>query len=329
LRRWLRRIAVALAALATVFALALGIVDTDIGHRWVVERIGAVRTNKGLRFTVGRIDGSLYGAAQLKDVRVYDLDGLLVQAPAVTLDWRPWEWWRNRLVIERLAIGEATLFHAPRTRKSAKPGPILPEFDIRIGALLIDRLVLARPVLGSERVGRVAGRADIRHGRAFVRLDALVAGSDRLAVRIDAEPASGRFDVDVRAAGAAGGVLARGLGLKRAVTLEVDGEGGWSRWQGRAIGRAGGERVIDLALGAAAGRYTLSGQLVPGRLIGGLAQRLASPRVLVNGTATFVARRLDGAIDLRSPAAAPTASILVPMRSATCGSGRGCCAPPR
>lgn len=313
MRRWLRRIAVALAALATVFALALGIVDTDIGHRWVVERIGAVRTNNGLRFTVGRIDGSLYGAAQLKDVRVYDLDGLLVQAPAVTLDWRPWEWWRNRLVIERLAIGEATLFHAPRTRKFAKPGPILPEFDIRIGALLIDRLVLASAVLGSERIGRVAGHADIRQGRAFVRLDALVAGSDRLAVRIDAEPASGRFDVDVRAAGAAGGVLARGLGLKRAVTLEVDGEGGWSRWQGRAIGRAGGERVIDLALGAAAGRYTLSGQLVPGRLIGGLAQRLASPRVLVNGTATFVARRLDGAIDLRSPAAAINAVGVVDL----------------
>ncbi len=179
--RWLRRIGLALAALVAVFAAALLIVDTDIGHRWVAERIGAIRTANGLRFTIGRIDGSLYGRARLKDVRVHDLDGLLVQAPAVTLDWTPWLWFRNRLEIRALAIPQATLFHAPRTRASAKRGPILPDFDIRIGRLAIDRLVLAKPVLGTERIGRVAGRADIRRGRALVRLDAAVAGSDRLA----------------------------------------------------------------------------------------------------------------------------------------------------
>ena len=65
--RWLRRIAVALIALAAVFVLALAIVDTGIGHRWVAERIGAIRTGNGLRFTIGRIDGSLYDRAQLKD----------------------------------------------------------------------------------------------------------------------------------------------------------------------------------------------------------------------------------------------------------------------
>jgi translocation and assembly module TamB len=86
LRRWLRRIATALVALAAIAALALLIVDTDVGHRWVAQRIGAIRTANGLRFTIGRIDGSLYGRSRLKDVRVYDLDGLLVQAPAVDLD---------------------------------------------------------------------------------------------------------------------------------------------------------------------------------------------------------------------------------------------------
>lgn len=311
--RWLRRIATALAALVVIVMSALLIVDTDIGHRWVAERIGAIHTGNGLRFTVGRIDGSLYGPAQLKDVRVHDLDGVLVQAPSVSLDWTPWLWLRNRLDIDTLVIPRAKMFRAPHTRPSAKRGATLPDFDIRIGRLSIDRLVLARPVLGTARVGRVAGRVDIRRGRALVQLGAMVAGSDRLAVRIDAEPSRDRFDVDVRAAGAAGGVLSRSIGVKRALTLDIGGDGSWSRWRGRALGRAGGVRAIDLALAAESGRYTLSGQLTPRGLVGGLARRLASPRVLVNGSGTFAERRLDGMLSLRSPAVVADATGVIDL----------------
>ena len=64
MRRWLRRLAAAVIALAGIAALALLVVDTDVGHRWVAQRIAAIRTANGLRFTVGRIDGSLYGRAR-------------------------------------------------------------------------------------------------------------------------------------------------------------------------------------------------------------------------------------------------------------------------
>ncbi|MFN3433313.1 MAG: translocation/assembly module TamB domain-containing protein [Sphingomonas sp.] len=302
--RWLRRIAGTLAALAGIVALALAIVDTDVGHRWVAQRIGAIRTANGLSFAIGRIDGSLYGRAMLKDVRVRDLDGLLLQAPAVTLDWSPWLWLDNRLAIRRLAIPQATLFHAPHTRPSARRGPILPDFDIAIGDLAIDRLVLARPVLGTERTARVRGHADIRHGHARVRLAALVTGSDRLALRLDAEPNRDRFDLDVRAAGAAGGALARSLGSRRALALDVGGAGSWTRWRGRAIGRSGAVHALDLTLAADAGRYALAGELVPQGLFGGMVQRLAAPRLRVAGNATFAGRRLDGALTLHSPALA-------------------------
>lgn len=311
--RWLRRIAGVLAALAGIVALALAIVDTDVGHRWVAERIGAIHTANGLRFTVGRIEGSLYGRAQLKDVRVHDLDGLLAQAPVVTLDWAPWLWLDNRLAIRRLAIPQATLFHAPRTRASQRRGPILPDFDIRIGDLAIDRLVLARPVLGTERIGRLRGRADIRRGHARVRLAASVAGSDRLALRLDAEPDRDRFDIDVRAAGAAGGVLARSIGSRRPLALDIGGTGSWSHWRGRAIGRSGAARLIDLNLAADAGRYALAGKLVPAGQFGGLVQRLASPSVRVDGTATFASRRLDGTLSLRSPALAARATGVIDL----------------
>jgi translocation and assembly module TamB len=135
--------------------------------------------------------------------------------------------------VRRLEIPEATLLRAPRTRPGRQDGPILPGFDIRIDGLAVGRLVLARPVLGRERSGRLAGRVDIRAGRALLDLDALVEGSDRLRLRLDAAPDRDRFDVDATARGAADGVLARLVGFGLPVALEVQGDGRWARWRGQ------------------------------------------------------------------------------------------------
>ncbi len=301
-RRWWRWLAAAFLALVAILGAALLIVDTDIGHRYVANRVGAIRAANGLRFTIGRIDGSLYGDTRLTDLRVYDLDGLVFQAPRVALDWSPIRWFSNRLEIRRLAIDRATLFHVPRTRPSKRRTPILPDFDIRIGRLTVGRLLLDTRVLGTARVARLDGRADIRSGRALVDVNALVAGSDRLKLRIDAEPARDRFDLDVAARGAANGVLARMIGARSNVALVVTGDGRWARWTGRAQGNVGASRAVDLALSQASGRYTLSGTLAPSGLLSGRLARLTTPRVLVNGAATFVERRLDGRLSLRSPA---------------------------
>jgi translocation and assembly module TamB len=313
--RWARRAALSLLALLAVIALALAAVDTGPGHRWVANRIAGVKTGNGLRFAIGRIDGSLYGRAQLTEVRVYDLDGLLFRAPRVTLDWRPWEWFANRLAIRELTVPEATLFHAPRTRPSGRDRPVLPGFDIAIGRLAVDRLVLAERVLGRERVGRITGRADIRRGRALIDLRALVEGSDRVVLGIDAEPARDRFDIRVAAMGRGDGVLARMAGVRAPVRLDVVGDGSWARWAGRARAQAGSVRAAELALEARSGRYTLSGQIAPAPFVRGKLQRLTAPRVLVNGTAGFADRRLEGELSLRSPSLAMTASGSVDLRA--------------
>ena len=108
----------AIMALLVIVGTALLIVDTDIGHRFVTDRIAAIKTANGLRFTVGRIDGSLYGDTRLVDLRVYDLEGLVFQAPNVTLDWSPFDWFANRLEVQRLIVDRAILTHTPRTRPS-------------------------------------------------------------------------------------------------------------------------------------------------------------------------------------------------------------------
>ncbi|MBN8838817.1 MAG: translocation/assembly module TamB, partial [Sphingomonadales bacterium] len=299
--KWIAGLA---AAVLAIFAAAVLVVDTDIGHRWVADRIADVRTPSGLRFSVGRIDGSLYSRATLRDLRVYDLDGLVFSAPVAKLDWAPLRWFANKLDIEALDIPVATFAKWPRTRPSANTGPLLPDFDIRIGRLTVDRLIVDRRVTGVLRYGRVRGTADIHAGRALVDLTAMVQGSDTLRLRIDAEPDRDRFDIAVRARATKDGVLARLTGIARPLRLDVGGVGSWARWDGHARATAGDTRVIDLALGNRRGRYTLSGDLDPAAVSGGKLARLTTPRVTVNGAATLANRRLAGNLDLRSAALA-------------------------
>ena len=49
----------------------------------MVDQIARVAPASGLRFTVGRIDGSLYGRARLHDVTVSDPKGAFMTVPLV------------------------------------------------------------------------------------------------------------------------------------------------------------------------------------------------------------------------------------------------------
>ncbi|WP_234419142.1 translocation/assembly module TamB domain-containing protein [Sphingomonas sp. EC-HK361] len=315
MRRWLRWIAVAVVGLLAIFGVALLVVDSDVGHRWVVDRIGAIRTANGLRFTIGRIDGSLYGRATLRDVRVYDRQGLFFVTPRADLDWSPLLWFRNRLEIAELHISQATLARLPRTTPTGRQGPLLPDFDIHIGRLAVDRLVVDKAVTGVARTGRINGRADIRAGRALVDLAAVVDGSDRLKLAIDAAPDKDRFDIDVIARGTADGVLARLSGFRKPIALDVSGDGSWAKWDGSAVAKVGGTQVAELLLGNRAGSYTLTGNLALATVTKGKVQRMSGQRILVNGNATFANRRLDGGVSLRSSALAIDTTGVVDLGS--------------
>ncbi|MCM8729483.1 translocation/assembly module TamB domain-containing protein [Hephaestia sp. GCM10023244] len=279
-------------------------VDTDVGHRLITDKVGELRPKSGLRFTIGRIDGSIYTRATLVDVRVYDPEGLVFAAPRAELDWRPLAWLSNRLVINRLIVPSATLAKLPKTRPSGENKPILPGFDLHIGELRIDRLAVAPAVTGIARGGRVQARADIAAGRARVGIAAVIEGSDRFSMRLDAEPARDQFDLDVQAEGSADGVLARLSGIRHPLALSVTGDGRWAMWRGTATARARDTRVLDLALTNRSGHYTLSGTIAPHLITKGKLQRLTDPQVEINGDATYAHRRVEGAVSLRSSALA-------------------------
>lgn len=299
---WAGRVLAALGILlGLIFLLAIAI-DTGAGHRVIAARISAMQPANGMRYSIGRITGSIYGKAVLHDVKISDPKGLVFAAPTAELDWRPYGWVANRLDIRSLHIPVAALYKLPEPKPTGKHNPILPGFDIAVGALRVDHLWLAPKVAGQKRLARIVGAADVHRGRALVKLGAQVQGSDVLRLNLDAEPDRDRFDLTLAARGNADGVMAHLTKVNRPIFVQVDGQGSWKNWQGRALAIAGADRMIDLSLANAAGRYHVNGRVAPGVLLKGGLKRIASPYVAIDLDTGFDNRRFDGRLSLRSPA---------------------------
>ncbi|HKX91644.1 MAG TPA: translocation/assembly module TamB domain-containing protein [Sphingomicrobium sp.] len=302
-RRLLRELFALFIALLLLLAAGLVLLDTAPGHRFIIDRIARLETASGLRIQIGRIDGSVFGVSQLKNVRVSDPQGVFLTSPNIRLDWTPGAWLTNKLHIDSLTAARVTLIRAPKLRATTKKGPILPGFDIHIGELRVDRLDIGRAVGGRPRSGSLRGRADIRSGRALIELNAaLNNGGDRIALRLDAEPDRDRFDVAARVITPDNGVVPALVGTQRAIDLSIDGAGSWTRWRGRAALDLSGRPTARLALGVDRGRYRLAGQWAPAQFLKGKLMRLTSPVVNIGGDATLEQRILDGQISLASGA---------------------------
>jgi translocation and assembly module TamB len=302
-KRLLNELFALFIALILLFAGALVLLDTAPGHRFIADRIAGMETATGLKFRIGRIDGSIFGDAKLRHVRVSDQQGVFLTSPEIDLDWAPAAWLNNTLSIDSVTAEQVDLIRLPRLKPTGRKGPILPAFDIRIGQLRIDRLNIGQGVAGKARSGRVVGSADIRSGRALIDLKVLVAdGGDKLNLRLDAEPDRDKFDIEARIVAPGDGVLPALVGTKRAIGLMVTGQGSWTRWRGMAALNLSNQPALRLALGADSGRYRLRGSAAPARFLKGRLRDLTAPVVNLSGNGSFVDRVLDGTFTAASPA---------------------------
>ena len=302
-RRLLNELFAAFIALLILLVVAVVLLDTAPGHRFIADRIARIETSSGLSIRIGRIEGSIFGQSELKNVLVSDTKGVFLTSPSIKLDWAPAAWLRNKLSIDSLTAERVNLIRRPTLKPSLKKGPLLPRFDIHIGELRIDRLVIGPQVAGTARSGRVRGKADIRSGHALVELSALIdRGGDRIALRIDAEPDRDRFDIGARIVSPADGLVPALIGTKRAINLSIDGDGSWSRWRGAAALNLSGRPTARLALAVDQGRYRLAGKWAPAQFLKGRLQRLTAPVVDLKGEATFENQLLDGRLTARSAA---------------------------
>jgi translocation and assembly module TamB len=303
---WPRRLANELLAafVALLFLLAIGLVllDTAPGHRFIVDRLERFETASGLNIRIGRIDGSIFGKSQLRNVRVADSHGVFLTSPNIKLDWAPGAWLYNKLSIDSVTAERVSLIRLPKLKPSAKKGPILPGFDIHIGDLRVDRLDIGREVSGQPRSGSLKGKADVHSGRALVELSANInGGGDHITFHLDAEPDRNKFELAAKVLAPANGLVPAMIGTHRAMNLDIGGAGSWTRWRGAAKLDLSGRPTARLALGVDSGRYRLQGQWGPAQFLKGKLQRLTSPVVNIRGDATLKDRILDGQLVAGSP----------------------------
>ena len=310
---WLKWIGGILLALALAAGAVLLFADSSVGHRYLIDRIEGFRATSGLRFEIGRIDGSIWNRSTIRDLRVSDASGVFFESAEVELDWTPRAYLDNRLDITSLTADAATLRRLPKLSPTGKKGAILPGFDIRIGRLAIERLTIGSAVSGKPRTGKLEAKADIRDGRAVIMANARTTGGDLLVLNIDAEPDRNKFDIAGTLDAPTGGLFGAMLGTQRPVTAKLDGDGTWADWKGTLAATASSKRVVSLDLRARGGRYDLEGQLAPSLITQGKLMRMTAPVVRVKGNAMLENRRLDTHLALASDALAVSANGIVDL----------------
>lgn len=305
-RQITRWILLGMSGILALIVVTLFALDTPPGRRFLIDRIEALEPANGLRVRIGRIEGSIYGRMTISDLRLYDPEGLFFEAPEVALAWQPVMYLiGNRLHIESVASELAILHRAPALVPREEEGPILPDFDIYVGDLAIERFRFEEAIAGERRHAALEGNADIRSGRAQVELFAQSLDSgERIELAFDAEPDGDVFDADVQLYAPEDGVIAGLTGIERALAVDITGSGTWQRWDGYARIDSGDARVVDLDLDARDGNFLLGGVVRSGALLDpGVARRLTAPEMTLSARAAYEAQRLTGDFDVRSAAA--------------------------
>jgi translocation and assembly module TamB len=299
-----------LLVLALAAAVPIGLwwlAETPGGRSFVASRVSGIEPESGIRYEVGRIDGSLLSRFELVDVVVNDLDGPLALIPRAKVDWEPVTLIRRLVSINRLEVPEIRVLRMWNLNPRDPDEPLLPDIDVRIGRFDLPRVVLEKPLIGRQEVLSASGRADIRSGRVLLDMMAASASGDRLLLLLDAEPDRDRFDLDAKLSAPVGGLVATAAGLTAPLAVEADGAGSWSRWRGSLLADLGAEpkaaRVADLKLSADDGRFRVSGTVAPAPLLGpGLVADLAAPAITLDAEGSKDGDWFDVRLSAASPA---------------------------
>jgi len=293
-RSWWRWLLVALLLAAVLLAALVPaslwfLSETPRGRAFVAEKVSGLSPESGIRFQVGRIDGSLLSQFALVDVVVKDLDGTLALIPVVTVDWEPITLAGRLVSINRIDVPEIRVLRMWSINPRDPDKPLLPDIDIRVGRFDVKRLVLEEPLLGRREVLRALGRADIRAGRVLLDMQATAEAGDRLLLLLDAEPDRDRFDLEADLRAPAGGAISTFTNIDQPLTVLASGNGTWARWRGQLTADMGSEaalrRLVALSIQADDGLFRVRGALNPAPLMSGALVEFVRPDIDIDVTA--------------------------------------------
>ncbi len=309
--KWVAIVLAALVALAAAFLLWL---NTEAGHRFIVDRINNMETSSGLKIRVGRIEGSIYSRLTLHEVTFSDPQGNFAAAPRAALDYRPFAYLvGGRIDIRELDIPEARLLRTPALRPGDPNAPWLPDITLDVARLRVGRLSVDPSITGRRHLVSLDGQARLAGGRALVTLNAGtiaapgLAGGDRLRLLLDAVPDANRLNLAVNLNAPADGFIAGLAGIDRPLTFQMGGRGTWASWRGRALATLGGQSLANLEVTARDGTFEANGPTRPNLVLTGPVQRLAAPAAMLHASARLAQRRADLRVRLYSPAFAAAA----------------------
>ena len=294
--RWLGALALLLVTALAVLAIA---VTSQWGRNLAARQLSQTTFNNGLRISVGRIEGSLFGGSRLIDVRAYDIKGEFLRVPQAEVDWRPLAYARGHIDVRSLHAAQVLLHRVPQFKVSTTNGHLLPDLDIDIARLQVDRLVTEPAVSGERRLLQLDGSGHIASGRAQIALKAgTLAGADRLGgdridLKLDAVPAANKLALTLQLDAPAGGVLAALGGWKDGLSARVDGTGDWQHWAGKVDADLAGAPLARLLVDSRSGTLSVKGTAALAKVLSGMPAELAGPVTQIDLTAKLAGRSAD------------------------------------
>mgnify|MGYP003634539908 CR=1 FL=1 len=297
-----------LLIVAIVLAGAAYWLDSDNGHVFIINKVEALEPKNGLRISLGRIEGSIYGEMEIVDLELADPKGVFFRAGSAAIDWNPLAWIFNELNISNAVVSKARLERLPQLLDTQEDAPLLPGFDIYLGAFRADNLALGKAITGEEQRADLAGAIDIRAGRAMVALDAVTTRSgDKIKLMLNAEPEREKLDLNAEITAPAGGAIAAYLGIKQDYNMTVSGKGDWAKWDGELFVNSAEQQLVEMTLDARKGLFGLDGSISSALMPPGLGQKLTAPKLAVNGSVSLEDRLVTIDFAARSNAAILTA----------------------
>ncbi|MDZ3831650.1 MAG: translocation/assembly module TamB domain-containing protein [Sphingopyxis sp.] len=299
---WPRRIArwtgLAILGLAAAVVLFLIGLNSDAGRRFVITQIEKYEFENGMKIGIGRLDGSLYGAMVVRDFSLSDTKGVFLASPEVRIDWRPFAYLSNHVDVRTATAQTMTLQRLPEFKVVPDTGePLLPDLDIDVGTVRVDRFIFAPAVAGERQDVRIAGKVAIADRRAQISADAETIGAngkgDALKLLVDAVPETNRLAMTLDIRAPQGGVIAAIGGLDAPMTARLDGKGDWKAWDGQLVADLGTAPLARIALSARDGLFAAKGKAQAARLFTGRTAALLGGETSVDLTARLAERKAD------------------------------------
>lgn len=306
--RWLRH---ARRLVLWSFALLLGLgllgtlavhwLDTQSGRQWAAQQLASLETEAGFALRAGGFRGSLFGHLTAVDVTLHDTQGQWAHAPAVSLRWWPWDLLRQRVNIGTLRAETLVIERRPEFRAPRKDRPLLPDFEINIRRLRVERLVLEPAAAGSRYVLGARGRLHLDQRTATLSLNVGgINSADKLALAATIAPDRDVLDLNLHINAPAGGALAGYLGSGNGFTLAARGDGTWAQWRGALEATYDNAPLLNFQLFADDGRFRANGPVLAAPGLPPVLQRLLAGDSAGNpATFSLDATARDGELDSR------------------------------